>query len=82
MPTILRLEGLRIMIYVNDHPPPHVHVIKAGAQARIALGSDAGRASLIANDGLSRRELAVAIEAVDQNRPLLLQRWREIHGGT
>jgi hypothetical protein len=82
MPTILRLGRLRIMIYLNDHPPPHVHVIKAGAQAKIALDSERGRPSLVANEGLSRRELVMALEAIDRDRALLLQRWREIHGGT
>jgi hypothetical protein len=32
------------------------------------------------NDGLSRRQLAAALIEIDQNRALLLQRWREIHG--
>ncbi|WHZ20694.1 MAG: hypothetical protein OJF55_002843 [Rhodanobacteraceae bacterium] len=27
MPTILRLGGLRVVIYPNDHRPAHVHVI-------------------------------------------------------
>ena len=27
MPTVLRLGGLRVVIYPNDHSPPHVHVI-------------------------------------------------------
>jgi len=68
------------MIYVNDHPPPHVHAIKAGAQARIAIGGEGERPSLINNDGLSQRELAAALEAVDKDRESLLKRWREFHG--
>jgi len=28
MPTIIRQEGFRIVIYPNDHFPAHVHVIK------------------------------------------------------
>ena len=67
-------------MYVNDHPPPHVHAIKSGAEARIAIGSEDGRPSLMSNDGLSRRELAIALEEVDRNRALLLMRWRDIHG--
>lgn len=80
MPTLIRLGRLRIMMYANDHPPPHVHAIKAGAEARIAIGSEDERASLIANDGLSRRELAAALDAVDRNRTFLLERWRALHG--
>jgi hypothetical protein len=27
MPTVLRVGGLRVVIYPNDHPPAHVHVL-------------------------------------------------------
>jgi Domain of unknown function (DUF4160) len=67
------------MLFVNDHPPAHVHAIKAGAEARIAIGGEDRKPFLMSNDGLSRRELALALEAVDKNRALLLRRWREIH---
>lgn len=30
MPTILRIGGLRFVVYPNDHPPAHVHVIGPG----------------------------------------------------
>ena len=82
MPTILRFGGLRVVIYTNDHPPPHVHAIRAGAEARIALGGEGERPSLITNEGLSRRELEKSLAEIDRNRALLLQRWREIHGDT
>lgn len=80
MPTIIRLGRLRIVVYANDHPPPHVHVIGAGAEARFALGGESERPSLIMNEGLSRRELERALAAIGRNRELLLQKWRELHG--
>jgi hypothetical protein len=27
MPTVLRSGSLRVVIYPNDHPPAHVHVL-------------------------------------------------------
>ena len=30
MPTVLRIGGLRVVIYSNDHPPAHVHVLGPG----------------------------------------------------
>jgi hypothetical protein len=80
MPTILRFRGLRVVIYVNDHHPPHVHVIGPGTEARIALGDVGERPSVMTNEGLSRREVVEALMEIDRNRDLLLQRWREIHG--
>ncbi len=80
MPTILRFRGLRVVIYSDDHRPPHVHVIGADREAKIALGGESQRPSLVVNEGLSRREVALALVEIDRNRALLMQRWREIHG--
>jgi len=80
MPTILRFRGLRVVIYSNDHRPPHVHVIRPGAEARIALGDVGERPWLMTNEGLSRREVVEALSEIERNRDLLMQRWREIHG--
>jgi hypothetical protein len=82
MPTILHFGGLRVVIYLNDHRPPHVHVIGPGTEARIVLGGDGERPSVVTNEGLSRRELAAALVEIDRNRELLIRRWREIHGDT
>ncbi len=30
MPTIAIVEGVRIMIFLNDHLPPHLHALFAG----------------------------------------------------
>ena len=80
MPTIRRFGSLRIVIYTNGHPPPHVHVIGAGTEARIALGGEGERPSLMTNEGLSRREIEKSLVEIDRHRALLLQRWGEIHG--
>jgi len=37
MPTAIREDGFAVRIYTFDHPPPHVHVAKAGAIVRIDL---------------------------------------------
>ncbi len=68
------------MIYSYDHRPPHVHVIGAGAEARIALADEGERPWVVTNDGLSRRDLVEALAEIERNRDLLMQRWREIHG--
>jgi hypothetical protein len=80
MPTIFSFRGLRVVIYVNDHHPPHVHVIGPRREAKIALGDERGHPWLITNDGLSRRQVAIALLKIRDSRDLLIQRWREIHG--
>ena len=39
MPTLIREEGFEVRIYTLDHPPPHVHVAKAGAMVRLILST-------------------------------------------
>lgn len=80
MPTIIRVRGLRVIIYTNDHWPPHVHVIGPGREAKIALGDEGRLPSVVTNAGLSRAQLAAMLVEINRNRDLLMQRWREIHG--
>lgn len=39
MPTLIREQGFEVRIYTLDHPPPHVHVEKAGAIVKIDLST-------------------------------------------
>jgi len=39
MPTILRKNGFRVVIYFDDHLPAHVHVMNADSEVKIDLGS-------------------------------------------
>jgi hypothetical protein len=80
MVTVFRLRRLRVVIYSNDHWPPHVHVVGPDREAKIALGGEGEHPTLVANDGLSRSELVSALLEINERRELLLQRWREIHG--
>lgn len=80
MATIFRVRGLRVVIYSNDHWPPHVHVVGPDREARIELCGQGKPPSLVTNNGLSRSQLTAALVEIAQHRELLLQRWREIHG--
>ncbi len=37
MPTVVRSKGYHVVVYSADHPPPHVHVRKDGANVRVLL---------------------------------------------
>jgi hypothetical protein len=39
MPTLLLLNGFKFFFYANDHPPAHVHVLKAERWAKIEVVS-------------------------------------------
>jgi hypothetical protein len=80
MPTVLRIDGLRVAIYSNDHRPPHVHVIGAGGEAVFLLNCPTGPASLRESYGLSGRELGQVSASLLPNIPDLCSRWGDIHG--
>jgi Domain of unknown function (DUF4160) len=79
MPTILRIDGLRFVIWPNDHVPAHVHVFSAEAEATIALGEEGGYPRLIDNRHMKRTDLAKALRAIFDHRTMLMQKWSEIH---
>jgi hypothetical protein len=80
MPTVLRIDGLRYVIWPNDHAPPHVHVFSAEAEAKIDLGVDDGNPRLVDNRRMTKSDLAKALRAVFEHRTMLVQKWSEIHG--
>ena len=76
MPTVLRIDGLRFMIYPNDHPPAHVHVIGPGWVIVVNLLGLEIREVMGCSEQEARRVLRLASE----NRAELLVAWRRIHG--
>lgn len=66
-----------MVIYTRDHPPPHVHVWREGHEAIITIDPEP---RIRENNGLNRRELAIAVLIVEQNHVDLLRAWRRIHG--
>lgn len=79
MVTVFRTQGLRVIIYTNDHQPAHVHVFGDG-QAKINLRGANGAPELVWVDGLSRGEVRRAMRIVAAQQKFLLARWEEIHG--
>jgi len=80
MPTVLRKNGFNFMIYINDHTPAHVHIMKAGVEVIINLGDDHIAPTLRDNRGMSRQEVMNALKITFEVQATLLERWREIHG--
>jgi Domain of unknown function (DUF4160) len=79
MITVLRSGAFRIVIFVDDHEPAHVHVFGDG-EAKINLVGNEGAPELIWAVGMKRTEIRRAMGIVVDSRDALLSRWREIHG--
>lgn len=78
MVTVHWSDGLRFVIYANDHDPAHIHVQGAGCEAKVQLVGEAPR--LIWQQGFSPSELRRILEEVRKERFRLRQRWKDIHG--
>ena len=79
MVTVLRAHGLRLVIFLNDHPPAHVHVIGEG-EAKINLLGAEGAPEVIWAEGMSCGDLRRAVRLVVEQQAFLLERWEGIHG--
>ncbi|MBZ0294672.1 MAG: DUF4160 domain-containing protein [Anaerolineae bacterium] len=70
-PTLITERGYRIVMYLNDHEPAHVHVKKAGHEARVQLSP----VHLMDNWGYNNREINVILEIVEKYQDVLLEAW-------
>jgi hypothetical protein len=79
MVTIFRADGLRFVIFVDDHEPAHVHVFGDG-EAKINLLGLGGEPELIWADGMKRGDIRKAMRIVEEQQDAFLESWRNIHG--
>ena len=80
MPTILHIDGLRVVIYPADHTPAHVHVIGEGNEAVFHLSASDGRVELRENYGFAARRIGTIRAALMRHREKLMEAWRHYHG--
>lgn len=79
MVTVLRAHELRIVIFINDHLPAHVHVFGDG-HAKIDLLGPGGTPDLVWSEGMTKAEMRRAMRMVIEQRDMLLAHWESIHG--
>ncbi len=80
MPTVLRFDGLRVVIYPNDHRPAHVHVIGEGCEVVFDLRCPNGPIELRENFRFSRQEATHIAAKLVKHLAMLCQEWEYIHG--
>ena len=80
MPTVLRLGGLRVMIWPNDHRPAHVHVVGGDGEAVFNLNCPAGPPKLREAYGFKAPDLSRIEAALTTAIAALCDEWRKVHG--
>ena len=82
MPTVLRKDGfeVRIRLPPREHPPPHVHVHKAGGMLIVNL-PDGDRPLVVREiDHMRDGDVTAAIHLVQAHAEHLIVMWRRYHG--
>ena len=79
MVTVYRAHGLRIIIFVDDHMPAHVHAFGDGHLKINLIGAD-GLPEIVTIEGMKHGDVRRAMQIVIEQQQYLLSRWREIHG--
>ncbi|MDP3860140.1 MAG: DUF4160 domain-containing protein [Phaeovulum sp.] len=80
MPTLFRYDGFRFFIYSNEGDPreaAHVHVMKAGAEAKFWLSPQVAVAESAGFDARTLRRLAGVVE---QRRAEIERAWHDYFG--
>ena len=77
MPTLVREDGFEVRIYTSDHPPPHVHIEKAGAIMKIDLATSEVMEIV---GTISDRDVKRAERLVAKHSLFLNAEWIRLHG--
>jgi hypothetical protein len=70
MAIIAVVEGAKLYMYANDHPPPHFHILFAEHRAVIDL-----RTLKVTEGALPKAKLRAILKWAKPLRPELVQAW-------
>jgi hypothetical protein len=79
VPTLFLVGRYRIVVYPNDHSPPHVHIIGSG-HAKFLIGNTPDAVILLENEGVPARDLRRIAEVIIDRHHECLDGWRKYHG--
>jgi hypothetical protein len=74
MPTIETIDGIKILLYSNDHVPPHFHVWYGEYRAMIDI-----QTLKIIKGELPNKALSKVIEWAENNQADLLENFYELN---
>jgi len=82
MPTVLRVDGFRAIIFLppREHGPAHVHVLKANGEIVIELATDDEPQRVRDVYGMTGRDVIRAFRIVEDHSAMLWTEWRKYHG--
>lgn len=81
MPTVLRADGFRVVIYLppREHEPPHVHVWKGNGEVVIELATEDRAQTIRSVSRMRSADIAKAFWIVEDHAEYLADCWRRYH---
>jgi hypothetical protein len=73
MPTVKNFGSYRIMLFAEDHNPPHVHVIGRDFQAKVRI-----RDAAVFVGTIPSRHRREALAWIADNHDRLMAKWNEL----
>ncbi|MEY4757756.1 MAG: hypothetical protein RJA34_2654 [Pseudomonadota bacterium] len=75
--TSIRVKHLRLVVYPNDHPPPHAHVLGPGWEIRIELSLPPALMTVAGKPKTT--DVAAALLATAERLAELRTAWSDLH---
>lgn len=73
--------GVKLYVYSNDHPPPHVHIqLKSHPGAKLRINLETGEFMDDAPRGVDTKKLKGFQSAILENHEILAAWWQDYHG--
>ena len=76
MPVVALFHGIRILVYWNEHDPPHFHAKYAEHEAKVDM-----RHGIVTAGFLPRRQLRLVLAWVELHGDELMQNWELARAG-
>lgn len=81
MAEVFRLNGFKVVIFSDDHDPPHVHIRKGDFEVKIDISGE--EAELMGGEANSKRAAdkklrKQALKIANDNLAMLMDEWRQI----
>lgn len=75
--TSVRVNHIRLVVYPNDHPPPHVHALGPGWEIRIELSQPPALMTVAGKPKVS--DVAAALLTTAERLAQLRTIWSDLH---
>lgn len=75
--TSIRVKHIRLVVYPNDHPPPHIHALGPGWEIRIELSMPPALLTVAGKPKAS--DVTAALVATAERLTELRTIWSDLH---